>query len=166
MLHFALVIFTSKLIEAKFKFIFFAFFRFFFAFFAFSAFFSLYFNLVIFASKRNERENFSASKEPKFNIFCIISLPNFVLGEKIKHFYQFFRLIFFTLRFLVFSIKVNHVKSGFLSLPRETKYSPQFQILLPKRKWGRTLGHTEQSLLYTVVEKCCFHGTLFPCKNV
>jgi hypothetical protein len=36
--------------------------------------------------KRNEGENFFTSKEAKFNIFRIISLPNFVSGEK-KHFY-------------------------------------------------------------------------------
>ncbi len=42
----------------------------------------LIFDLVMFASKRNEEENFFASKEAKFNIFRIISLPNFVSDEK------------------------------------------------------------------------------------
>jgi hypothetical protein len=83
--------FEAKRSEAKFKSIFLLFFTFF-------RFFSLRFNLVIFASKRNEGKNFFASKEAKFNIFCIISLPNFVSGEK-KHFYQYFCLIFVSLRF-------------------------------------------------------------------
>jgi hypothetical protein len=58
--------------------------------------FSLRFDLVVFASKQNEGENFFASKEAKFNIFRIISLPNFVSGEKKTIFVslQFFRLIF------------------------------------------------------------------------
>jgi hypothetical protein len=119
---------------------FFCFFRFFLLF-CFK--FLLRFDLVIFASKRNEGENFLASKEAKFIIVHIILLPNFVSGEK-KHFYPFFRLIFvslqffrlfylrFRFRFLVFRIEVNHVKSGFFSGPSETKFSLQFQISLPK----------------------------------
>ncbi len=139
---------------------FFAFFCFFLLFLLFSLFFALNFllrfDLVIFTSKRNEGENFFASKEAKFNIFRIISLPNFVLGEKKKkQFYRFFSLNFrfasifslnfclfyfrFCFRFLVFRIEVNHVKSGFFFVPRETKFSLQFQISLPKPKWGRTL---------------------------
>jgi hypothetical protein len=31
---------------------------------------------------------------------------------------------------------------AFFSLPSETKFSLQFQISLPKRKWGRTLTST------------------------
>ncbi len=55
-----------------------------------------------------------------------------------------FRLFYlrFCFRFLVFHIKENHVKSGFFSLPSKTKFSLQFQISLPKRKWGRTLVDT------------------------
>jgi hypothetical protein len=85
--------------------LFFPFFRFFFTFFDFFAFFA-YFSL------------FSLN-------FCFTSIfsPNFRL------FYLCFRF-----RFLVFRIEVNHVKSGFFSLPRETKFSLQFQISLPKRK--------------------------------
>jgi hypothetical protein len=47
-----------------------------------------------------------------------------------------FRLFYFhfRFRFLVFRIEVNHVKSGFFSLPSETKFLLQFQISLPKRK--------------------------------
>jgi hypothetical protein len=77
--------------------------------------FSLRFDLVIFTSKRNEGENFFPSKEAKFNIFRIISLPNFVSGEKktfLSVFLLNFRLfyLFFRFRFLVFRIEVNHVK--------------------------------------------------------
>jgi hypothetical protein len=52
--------------------LFFCFFLLFLLFFALN--FSLRFDLVIFASKRNEGENFFASKDAKFNIFHIISL--------------------------------------------------------------------------------------------
>jgi hypothetical protein len=105
----ALVIFASK--RSEIQVYFFAFFRF-----------------KFFASKGNEGENFFASKEAKFNIFCIMSLPNFVSGEK-KTFLSIFSLNFrfatifspnfrlfylrFRFRFLVFRIEVNHVKSGF-----------------------------------------------------
>ncbi len=83
--------------------------------------FSLRFDLVIFASKRNEGENFFVSKEAKFNIFRIISLPHFVSGEK-KNKFCFtsifslnFRLFYlcFLYRFLVFRIEVNYVKQVF-----------------------------------------------------
>ncbi len=90
LLRFTLVIFASKGNKAKRNS------SLFFVFFALN--FSLRFDLVIFASKRNEGEIFFASKEAKFNIFRIISLHNLVSGEK-KHFYQFFRLIFVSLRF-------------------------------------------------------------------
>jgi hypothetical protein len=48
---------------------------------------------------------------------------------------------------------------AFFSLPSETKFSLQFQISLPKRKWGRTLIHTKQSnieenaILFMFLEK-------------
>jgi hypothetical protein len=92
-LHFSNFRFEAKQSEAKFKSIFplFCFISFFSLFFALN--FSLRFHLVIFPSKQNKGENLFASKEAKFNIFCIISLPNFVLGEK-NHSYRFFRLIF------------------------------------------------------------------------
>jgi hypothetical protein len=94
--------------------LFFAFFRFFrFKFFAslFFAFFTLNFSLRL----------------------IFVSLRFFSLNFRL--FYLRFRF-----RFLVFRMEVNHVKSGFFSLPSETKFSLQFQISLPKRKWGRTLG--------------------------
>jgi hypothetical protein len=88
--------------------------------------FSLRFDLVIFASKRNEGENFFALKEAKFNIFCIILLPNFVSGAK-KPFLSIFSLhsrlfyLRFCFRFLVFRIEVNHVKSGFFSASKRNE---------------------------------------------
>ncbi len=153
-LRFALVIFASKQNEAKRNsslfFCFFCFFSLFLLFFAFFCFFcfkffaSLQFSNFRFEAKRGE--NFFASKEAKFNIFCFILLPNFISGEK-KTFLSIFLLNFrlasifvlnfrlfylcFRFRFLVFRIEVNHVKSGFFC---ETKFSLQFQISLPKRK--------------------------------
>ncbi len=72
-----------------------------------------------------------------FTFFCFFSLT--------FHFASIFSLNFrlfylrFRFRFLAFRIEVNHVKSGFFLLPSETKFLLQFQISLPKRKWGRTL---------------------------
>jgi hypothetical protein len=165
-LRFALVIFASKQSEIQVYFfaffLFFRFFRFFaffcffllyslfslfFAFFAFYRFFSLFplffalnfsllFDLVILASKRTEGENFFASKEAKFNIFCIISLLNFVSCEK-KTFLSIFslnlrftsilllnfRLFYLRFRFifLVFRIEVNYVKSGFIFASKQNE---------------------------------------------
>ncbi len=116
----------------------------------FLAFFALNFSLC-FEAKRGE--NFFASKEAKFNIcrfpisfrvkkktFLSIFSLNFrfttIFSLNFRLFYLRFRF-----RFLVFRIEVNHVKSGFFSLPSETKFSLQFQISLPKWKWGRTLAH-------------------------
>ena len=52
-----------------------------------------------------------------------------------------FRLFYlrFRFRFLVFRIEVNHVKSGFFFASKRNEIFVQFQISLPKRKWGRTL---------------------------
>ncbi len=73
----------------------------------------------------------------------------------------FFRLIFVSLRFfhLIFAYftfvfasdfwrfasKWIMWNQAFFSLPSETKFSLQFQISLPKRKWGRTLVHIHVS---------------------
>ena len=70
-------------------------------------------------------------------------------------FFTFFRLIFVSLRFFhlifayftfvfasdfwCFASKWIMWNQAFFSLPSETKFSLQFQISLPKRKWGRTL---------------------------
>jgi hypothetical protein len=119
--------------------------------FSFFASFSLFllqifcFDLVIFASKQSEGENYFASKEAKFNIFRIISFR-----MKKKTFLSIFSLNFcfasifllnfclfylrFRFRFLVFRIEVNHVKSGFFFASKPKKFSLQFQISLPKRK--------------------------------
>ncbi len=73
-------------------------------------------------------------------------------------FFAFFRLLFISLRFfrLIFAYFTFVFASGFwcfaskwimwnqafFSLPSGTKFSLQFQISLPKRKWGRTLSGT------------------------
>ncbi len=72
-----------------------------------------------------------------------------------RFFLTFFRLIFVSLRFFhlifayftfvfasdfrCFASKWIMWNQAFFSLPSETKFSLQFQISLPKRKWGRTL---------------------------
>ncbi len=58
---------------------------------------------------------------------------------------RFFHLIFayftfvFASDFWRFASKWIMWNQAFFSLPSETKFSLQFQISLPKRKWGRTL---------------------------
>ncbi len=58
---------------------------------------------------------------------------------------RFFRLIFayftfvFASDFWCFASKWIVWNQTFFSLPSKTKFSLQFQISLPKRKWGRTL---------------------------
>jgi hypothetical protein len=69
-----------------------------------------------------------------FAFFCFISL-NFCFTSIFSLTFRLFYLRF-RFRFLVFRIEVNHVKSGFFSLPSETKFSLQFQISLPKRSEG------------------------------
>ncbi len=54
--------------------------------------FSLRFDLVIFASKRNEGENFFASKEANSIFFALFCFP--ISFRVKKHCYRFFRLIF------------------------------------------------------------------------
>ncbi len=87
--------------------------QYFFAFFTFFRFFSLFFSFF-------------------FRFFSLFSL-NFcftsIFSLNFRLFYLHFRF-----RFLVFHIEVNHVKSGFFSLPSEMKFSLQFKISLRKRK--------------------------------
>ncbi len=125
--------------EAKFKSIFFAFFTFFryfshfFAFFShffvfFALNFSLRFDLVIFASKRNKPKRNSSLFFAFFHFFFAFFAFSayFSLFSIIFHFFSLnlrfasifslnFRLFYlhFRFRFLVFRIEVNHVKSGF-----------------------------------------------------
>ncbi len=148
-----------RLFTIKFHFYFFVSFGFFFVFFCFFSLFSLFFALnfslrfdfVIFASKRNEGENFFASKEAKFNILRIISLPNFVSGEK-KTFLLIFLLNFrfasifslsfrffylrFRFRFLVFCIEVNHVKSGFFCFKAKQNFRFNFKFRFQSENEG------------------------------
>ncbi len=127
-------------------FAFLTFFRYFFTFFSlFSVFFalnfSLRFDLVVFASKRNKAKRNSSLFFRFFHFFhffaffCFFSL--FMLNFRFASIFSLnFRLFYlrFRFRFLVFRIEVNHVKSGFFSLRSETKFSLLFQISLPKRK--------------------------------
>ncbi len=105
---------------------------------------SLRFYLVIFASKRN------TAKQNSSLFFVFFTFFHFFLA-----FFTFFRLIFVSLRFFhlifayfnfvfasdfwCFASKWIMWNQAFFSLPSETKFSLQFQISLPKRKWGRTL---------------------------
>ncbi len=158
-LHFSNFRFEVKQSEVKFKYIFslfslffrfFHFFRFFLLFFTFFAVnFLLRFDLVIFASKRNKAKwnsslffRFFAFFHffSFFGFFCFFSF-NFCFALIFSLSFRLFYLRF-RFRFLVFRIEVNHVKSGFISLPSETKFSLQFQISLSKGKWERTLHGT------------------------
>ncbi len=89
--------------------------------------FSLRFDLVIFASKRNKAKRNSSL------LFCLFSLFSlffaffslFSLNFRFASIFSLnFRLFYlrFRLIFLVFRIEVNHVKSGFFLLPSETKF--------------------------------------------
>ncbi len=139
--------FQAKQSEAKFKSIFslfslfLHFFSLFFAFFRFKFFASLWFSNFCFQAKQSE---------VKFtSIFSLFSLFFTFF------FFAFFRLIFVSLRvfrlifayftfvfasdFWCLASKWIMWNQAFFSLPSETKFSLQFQISLPKRKWGRTL---------------------------
>ncbi len=147
-LRFTWVIFASKRYKAKrnsslfFSFFsrFFHFFRIFFAFFAFFAFFRFKF----FASLRFSYFALKQNKEKR----------NSSLLFRFFRFFHFFCFIFVSLRFfhLIFAyftfispqiFGVSHRSESceirLFLLPSETKFSLQFQISLPKRKWGRTL---------------------------
>ncbi len=114
----------------KFHLSFFASFRFFFA-----LNFSIRFDLVIFASKRNKAKRNSSLFFRFFSLnfrFALIFSLNFA---------------YFTFNyasdFWCFASKWITWNQAFFSLPSKTKFSLQkFQIPLPKRKWGRTLGTT------------------------
>ncbi len=66
----------------------------------------------------------------------------------------FFHLIFayftfvFASDFWRFASKWIMWNQAFFSLPSETKFSLQFQISLPKRKWGRTLPRSLSAAWY------------------
>ena len=121
---------------------FFAFFRFFFVFFALN--FSLRFDLVIFASKRNKAKG-NSSLFFRFFTFFFAFFPFFTFFRLIFVSLQFFHLIFayftfvFASDFWCFASKWIMWNQAFFSLRSEMKFSLQFQISLPKRKWGRTL---------------------------
>jgi hypothetical protein len=141
-LRFTWVIFASKRNKAKRNSsLFFRFFRFF-HFFRSKFFASLRFSNFCFEAKQSQ-----AKFKPIFSLFSLF----FVFFR----FFHFFRLIFVSLRFFhlifayftfvfasdfwYFASKWIMWNQAFFSLPSETKFSLQFQISLPKRKWGRTL---------------------------
>ncbi len=140
----------------------------FFASFRFKFFTSLHLSNFRFEAKRNKAKQNSSLF---FRFFRFFSL--FFAFFRFFHFFSLnfrFALIFslnfslfylrFRFRFLVFRIEVNHVKSGFFSLRSETKFSLQFQILLPKRKWGRTLIPIEvRSVASLESGKYCYLGS-------
>ncbi len=145
-LHLSNFRFEAKQSEAKFKSIFLLFFAFFHFFHFFSLFFAFFalnfllrFDLVIFASKRNKAKRNSSLFFRFFHFFSLFFafFHFFSLNFRFTSIFSLNFCLFylrFLFRFLVFRIKVNHVKSGFFSLPSERKFSLQFQISLPKRK--------------------------------
>ncbi len=159
-----LVVFASKWNKAKrnsslfFRFFslfcfFFTFFRIFFTFFRFFRF--TFFALLRFSDFCFEVKQSEAKFKYFFSLFSLFSL----FFAFFHFFWAFFRLIFVSLRFfrLIFAYVTFILASdfwgftskwimwnqAFFSLPSETKFSLQFQISLPKRKWGRTLNRIE-----------------------
>ncbi len=134
--------------EAKFKSIFslfslfFAIFRIFSLFFRifclFSHFFALHislrFDLVILLPSEAKFKSIFSLFSPFFRFFSLFFVS-----------LRFFHLIFayftfvFASDFWCFASKWIMWNQAFFSLPSEAKFSLQFQISLPKRKWGRTL---------------------------
>jgi hypothetical protein len=123
LLHFIDFRFKAKQSEAKFKSIF----SLFSLFFALN--FSFHLDLVIFASKRNKAKRNSSLFFRFFSFFSLHICFASIFSLNFRLFYLCFRF-----RFLVFHIEVNHVKSGFFSLPSEMKFSLQFLISLLKQK--------------------------------
>jgi hypothetical protein len=129
--------FMIRAAEAKLKsifsffFVFFSLFSLFFAFFAII--FSLRFDLVIFASKRNKAKR---NASIFFRFFCFFHFFS-LFCPFFSHFFHFYSLHFrfpsifllnfrlfylrFRFGFLVFRIEVNHVKSGFLFASKRNK---------------------------------------------
>ncbi len=127
-LHFSNFCFEVKQSQAKFKSIFLLFLLFFhyfhffvfFAFFRFFCYFFALFRLKFFASLRFNNFCFDGKQcEAKFKSIFLV----FLLFSLNFHFAAIFLLNFrlfnlcFRFRFLVFHIEVNHVKSGFFTLP-------------------------------------------------
>ncbi len=104
-----------------FAFLFFSLFLLFLLFFSlFSALnFSLRFDLIIFASMRNNATQNSSLYFRFFHFFCFFSLNFRFAAFFLMNFLLFY--LRFRFRFLVFRIEVNHVKSGFFSLPSEKR---------------------------------------------
>ena len=120
------------------------FFRFFLLLFASN--FSLRSTLVVFASKWNKAKRNSSLFFRFFSLFFaffhFFSLFFCIIFVSLR----FFRIIFayftfiFASDFWCFTSKWIMWNQAFFSLPSETKFLLQFQISLPKWKWGRTLA--------------------------
>jgi hypothetical protein len=111
----------------------------FFVFFRFKFFASLRFSNFCFELKQSEAKFkyiflFFSLFSLFFAFFRFFSLLFCLIFVSLRFFHFIFALFYlrFRIRFLVFRIEVNHVKSGFFSLPSKTKFSLQFQISLPK----------------------------------
>jgi hypothetical protein len=105
---------------------FFSFFLLFLLFFALN--FSLRFDLVIFLRSEAKFKSIFSLFLLFFHFFSLFSLifPFFSLNFCFASIFSLNFCLFylrFRFRFLVFRIEVNHVKSGFFSLPSETKFS-------------------------------------------
>ncbi len=142
---------------------FFAFFRFFHFFSLFSLFFAFFrfFRCKFFASLRFSNFCFEAKQSEAqfksifslfFTFFRFFSLF-FCFFSLHFRFTSIFRLVFayftfvFASDFWCFTSKWIMWNQVFFSLPSETKFSLQFQISLPKRKWGRTLEHSQRGVI-------------------
>ncbi len=109
--------------------------------------FLLHFDLVIFASKQNKAKRNSSLFFRFFRFFKIFFrfFSFFSLFSLNFRFASIFHLIFayftfvFASDFWCFTSKWIMWNQAFFSLRSETKFSLQFQVSLPKRKWGRTL---------------------------
>ncbi len=107
---------------------------------------------VIFASKRNKAKRNSSLFFRFFSLFFAFFRLIFVSLRFFRLIFAYFTLVFAS-DFWCFTSKRIMWNQAFFSLPSETKFSLQFQISLPKRKWGCTLVSTKNSS----VQFCLFY---------
>ena len=78
----------------------------------------------------------------RWNWFLVCSACNKIVSAYAQHghtkIFAYFTFVFAS-HIWCFASKWIMWNQAFFSLPSETKFSLQFQISLPKRKWGRTL---------------------------
>ncbi len=87
-----------------------------------------------FTSKRNKAKRSSSL----FFVFSLFSHLFLLFSAFFHLLFAYFTFIFAS-DFWCFTSKWIMWYQAFFSLRSQTKFSLQFQILLPKRKWGRTL---------------------------